>query len=182
MALPIVLTEAKARAMGILIEPLPKKGRRKQPVVAAPRRKAVGSSVSFNRFAQEVALHADKPLIHRCASLLLKTYGQSPGQAVLSLAFLLEFGDKVRLEFKPLQGRMIRLDIALPDSMVAIEVNGWSNHGKTLDAFRTDHLRTRDLMAAGWVIVPFTATEARSEPALCVAFIRSFLERRGAMR
>lgn len=181
MALPIVLTAAQAKSMGIdTVHPSKVARSRSAPARRGSRQGA--PSDSFHRFANELASLADDPLVRRYTPLLLKIHAQSPGQAVLSLAFLLEFREAVSLEFQPLQGRQIRLDIAMTALKVAIEVNGWSNHGKTLDAFKSDHLRTRDLMIDGWVIVPFTANEARSESVACVAFIKSFIATRGGMR
>jgi hypothetical protein len=177
MALPIHLTKADAKAMGIEI------GLSSSCLVHSPAQRKPSSKTnlaSFNRFSNELASKAENAIIHRYTPLLLKIYKQSPGQAILSLACLLEFDKDVHLEFLPLQGRRIRLDIAFVDLKVAVEVNGWSNHGKTLDAFKLDHQRTRDLMLAGWVIVPFTATDAKMDTTSCLMFIRSFLVNKGA--
>lgn len=101
----------------------------------------------------------------------------SPGQDRLTEALRAAFGSRVQAEYPPLPGRRYRVDVAIPDAKLAIEINGWSNHGKSLRAFRSDHERTRALLLAGWRVVPFTHQEAIHETEQCVAFVRELLAR-----
>ncbi len=48
-----------------------------------------------------------------------------------------------------------RIDFAYVQERVAIELNGWSVHG-TKAAFDADHVRTAELRALGWDVLPFT--------------------------
>jgi hypothetical protein len=104
-----------------------------------------------------------------------KRSAESPGQARLTEALRAAWGPRVCAEYRPFPDRRIRVDIALPDARLAIEVNGWTNHGKSLDAFTKDHQRTRLLMLAGWRVLPFTHREALYETADCVEVVRRLL-------
>lgn len=64
-----------------------------------------------------------------------------------------------------------RVDVAIPDALLAVEINGWANHGKSLRGFRSDHERTRALLLAGWRIVPFTHREALQDTERCVEIV-----------
>ena len=113
--------------------------------------------------------HPDLPGIQKTVSR------ESPGQEVLSQALERALGQRVCREYRPLADRRYRIDIAIPDAHLAVEINGWTNHGKSLKAFIRDHRRTRDLLLAGWRIVPFTHREALQETAHCVDTIRRLL-------
>lgn len=100
-------------------------------------------------------------------AVLVAIARQSPPQALLTEKAMKAFPDVV-IEYTPLAGSAVRVDLAFPALQLAVEVNGWSNHGKTLKAFQNDHVRTRKLMLAGWVILPFTAGEVLEDCAGCV--------------
>jgi very-short-patch-repair endonuclease len=67
-------------------------------------------------------------------------------------------------------GRTIRIDLAYPDRRLAIELDGWENHG-TRTAFDDDRARANLLVAHGWRLVRFTS---RSTDAEIVACLRAF--------
>ncbi|UBU63595.1 DUF559 domain-containing protein [Acidithiobacillus sp.] len=83
----------------------------------------------------------------------------------------------MQAEYKPLTDRRYRVDMAIPDALLAVEINGWANHGKSLRGFRTDHERTRALLLAGWRMVPFTHREALQETDRCVEIVRQLVAR-----
>lgn len=95
----------------------------------------------------------------------------SPPQTRLTLYVKAAFGEQVVAEFKPLADRQIRLDLAFPSIKLGVEINGWTNHGKSLKAFRSDHLRTQDLMIDGWVILPFAAGDVMENIDRCIGVI-----------
>lgn len=100
---------------------------------------------------------------------------ESPGQMRLTEALRAEWGTRICAEYRPFPDRRIRVDIALPDVLLAIEINGWTNHGKSLDAFTKDHQRTRLLLLAGWRVLPFTHREALYDTEGCVEVVRRLL-------
>lgn len=101
----------------------------------------------------------------------------SPGQNRLTEALRAAFSGRVQAEYVPLPDRRYRVDVAIPDAKLVIEINGWSNHGKSLRSFQSDHERTRVLLLAGWRVVPFTHREAMQETGRCVEIVRQLVER-----
>lgn len=95
---------------------------------------------------------------------------ESPGQEALSQALERVLGQRVCRECRPLDCRY-RVDVAIPDALLAVEINGWANHGKSLRGFRSDHERTRTLLLAGWRVVPFTHREALQDTERCVEIV-----------
>lgn len=71
-------------------------------------------------------------------------------------------------------GRTVRLDLAYPDAMIAIEYDGWGVHG-TRAAFDRDRRRANELEVLGWTVVRFTSDFADST---IIATVRQLLERR----
>ncbi len=96
---------------------------------------------------------------------------ESPGQDALSQALERVLGQRVCREYRPLPDRRYRVDVAIPDALLAVEVNGWVHHGKSLRGFRSDHERTRTLLLAGWRVVPFTHREALLKTERCVEIV-----------
>jgi very-short-patch-repair endonuclease len=70
-----------------------------------------------------------------------------------------------------LPDRRYRVDVAIPDARLAVEIDGWSNHGNSLRGFLRDHERTRALLLAGWRILPFTHREALQDTTRCVEIV-----------
>jgi len=104
-----------------------------------------------------------------------KTGDTSPPQTLLTAYAVARFGNHVVPEFKPLAERKIRLDLAFPSLKLGVEVNGWTSHGKSLKAFRSDHTRTQDLMIGGWLVLPFAAGEVMEDVDRCVDVIEKTL-------
>lgn len=56
-----------------------------------------------------------------------------------------------------------RIDFAYPDARIAIEVDGWTDHG-TRAAFESDRARQNELVELGWRVVRFTWLQLTTEP------------------
>ena len=54
-------------------------------------------------------------------------------------------------------GRRFRIDIALVNEKIAIEVDGWQYHGKHKSAHQADRERQNLLAVHGWLVLRFTA-------------------------
>jgi hypothetical protein len=69
-------------------------------------------------------------------------------------------------------GRFVaRPDFALPELKIAVEVDGWKDHGSPTATAR-DHRRRNRLIAAGWIVVTFTWNQVRDEPERVITDIR----------
>ena len=63
-------------------------------------------------------------------------------------------------EFKgAVPGRQFRIDIALAEEKIAIEVDGWQYHGKFKSAHQADRERQNLLAVNGWLVLRFTASQ-----------------------
>ncbi|MBE8232148.1 MAG: DUF559 domain-containing protein [Endozoicomonadaceae bacterium] len=71
-----------------------------------------------------------------------------------------------------------RVDFALPNWKVAIEMDGWQYHGKYLKDFKRDRKKDKFLASKGWLTLRFTNSELRSDPLECINLIESCLEHR----
>jgi very-short-patch-repair endonuclease len=60
-----------------------------------------------------------------------------------------------------------RLDFALPDRMIGIELDGFRNHSKTEDVAR-DHLRQRWLGGLRWYVIRFGGSDVHHDAESCV--------------
>lgn len=58
--------------------------------------------------------------------------------------------------------RRYRIDLAYPEPRIAIELDGWADHG-TRGAFDRDRQRGNDLELAGWTVLRFTSRSARKD-------------------
>jgi len=61
-----------------------------------------------------------------------------------------------------INGNKYRIDIAIPDLRIAIEVDGFEFH-RDRKTFDQDRTRQNDLVAAGWTVLRFTATQSDDE-------------------
>lgn len=61
-----------------------------------------------------------------------------------------------------LGGKQRRLDAAYPDLRIAMEFNGWSEHGKR-SALEPDLTRRNDIEVDGWLLLEFAHRHTRSE-------------------
>lgn len=75
-------------------------------------------------------------------------------------------------------GRRFRVDIAFPEVKLAIEIDGWQHHGKTLDAFKSDRKRQNLFVAHGWRVLRFFPGEISKTPGECIGMIRMVLEQK----
>lgn len=73
-------------------------------------------------------------------------------------------------------GRKFRLDIAFVDNWLAIEVDGWSVHGKFLADFKRDRIRQNILVMRGWRILRFSAADIHQDLEGCLSIIKTTLE------
>lgn len=64
-------------------------------------------------------------------------------------------------------GGKYRLDFALPDERIAVEIDGFAYHGGQ-DAFMRDRARQRELEGHGWRFIRFAAKEVLDDPRLQV--------------
>jgi hypothetical protein len=87
--------------------------------------------------------------------------GYDPGDSnleVRALDVIARAGLPAPVQQHPVQlpdGRRARIDLAYPDQMVAIEMDGWKWHGQR-GAFDRDRARANELVALGWRVVRFT--------------------------
>jgi very-short-patch-repair endonuclease len=73
-----------------------------------------------------------------------------------------------------LAGRVVVIDIAFVDALVAVEIDGWAYHSD-VDAFQRDRQRQNRLVAHGWRVLRFTYRDLVDRPDALVAEIRSAL-------
>lgn len=69
-------------------------------------------------------------------------------------------------------GRKFRVDIAFPNVKLAIEVDGWQHHGKTLSAFKSDRIKQNLFVVQGWRVLRFFPGEISRTPDGCVDMIK----------
>lgn len=72
-------------------------------------------------------------------------------------------------------GRKFRLDIAIPESRLAIEVDGWEFHGKFKAGFHKDREKQNLLTENNWKILRFTAKEIYQNLDGCIDTIKRTL-------
>lgn len=73
-------------------------------------------------------------------------------------------------------GGKYRLDFAIPEQRVAIELDGYEYHSSK-DAFVNDRARQRALEAAGWRVIRFAGSEVHSNAAECVRQAAALVKR-----
>jgi very-short-patch-repair endonuclease len=71
------------------------------------------------------------------------------------------------------------VDIAFPEALVAVEVDGWATHGRRA-AFEQDRGRDLDLAARGWQVVRLTWWAVTNRPQRCFGRLREVLQLRSA--
>jgi very-short-patch-repair endonuclease len=70
-------------------------------------------------------------------------------------------------------GRTVRIDLAYPDALIAIEYDGWDFH-RTRGAFDLDRARANELELLGWTVLRFTSA---SSDQVVVDTVRAALSR-----
>ena len=75
------------------------------------------------------------------------------------------------------RGRFVaRVDAALPELLVAVEVDGYRHHASP-EAFQRDRTRQNRLVALGWIVLRFTWEDVLRRPQLVADTIRDAIER-----
>ena len=107
-------------------------------------------------------------------ALSLRCPGYDPGRSALEsrvLAALLRAGiplPKRQHQVERPGGKLAFIDLAYPEWMVAIEVDGWAHHGQRA-AFDADRMRSNDLVLLGWSVLRFTSAMADEQICATVA-------------
>lgn len=87
---------------------------------------------------------------------------------------LIDAGYKPEWEWSgAIPGRRFRIDIAFPEVKLAIEVDGWQHHGKTLSAFKNDRKRQNLFVVSGWRVLRFFPGEISANLPGCVETVKS---------
>ena len=99
--------------------------------------------------------------------LALRLPGYDPGDSdleVRALRALHKAGLDAPVQQHPVMaaGRRRRIDLAYPDRMIAIELDGWDAHG-VRSAFDDDRARGNELTILGWHVIHFTSTTSDEE-------------------
>ncbi len=74
-----------------------------------------------------------------------------------------------------------RLDLAFPDRMIAMEVDGYSAHS-SFPTFVRDRERQNQLILDGWTVIRFTWPQLKDSPDVVVQTVRRALANVGAGR
>lgn len=82
--------------------------------------------------------------------------GRMPDE-VLWLAVSSSYPEAQREFEGSVPGRRFRIDIALVNEKIAIEVDGWQYHGKFKSAHQSDRERQNLLAVQGWLVLRFTS-------------------------
>ncbi len=118
------------------------------------------------------------PELQADAALRRAATGQPEDMADRLLAELrLHAPDLARRLVRDLPFRTFRVDLADPETRLAIEVNGGLQRaGGGKHATARDHVKVRELTLAGWRVLVFTSGEVRADPLGCIAYIRRGIE------
>ena len=104
-----------------------------------------------------------------------KQDGKSPKgklpQDILSQAITSRWGDRAHMEYKAIPDRKFRIDIAFPEEKLAIEVDGWSYHGRFKDDFKKGLRRQNILSEHGWSFLRFTADDIFNHLDECLSMV-----------
>lgn len=73
----------------------------------------------------------------------------------------------------PFTGRKIRLDMAICDRRMAIEVDGWQYHGKYLESFKKDRAKQLLLAEHGWLVVRLSNEQIKTDIENVVRSVRA---------
>lgn len=85
------------------------------------------------------------------------------------------WGDRVMSEYRgAVPGRRFRIDVAIPDAMIACECDGYRYH-KTLSAFINDRTRGRLLVIHGWRVLHFPVHTIFKEPDIVIRDVGALL-------
>jgi hypothetical protein len=90
--------------------------------------------------------------------------GYDAGESALQMRFargLVQHGCPEPVIEHPVRlfGKRYRIDLAYPEAMLAVEIDGWEWH-RTRSAFDGDRARANELVVAGWTVLRFTSAMA----------------------
>lgn len=102
----------------------------------------------------------------------------SPPQRKLWLACVERFAEANIISEHPagVPGRKFRIDIAFPAHSLAVEVDGWTYHGKHLAAHAKDRERQNLMVQQGWRVLRFSVKQINGNMAACLAAIAAMIE------
>ena len=66
------------------------------------------------------------------------------------------------------------IDVALPEQMIAIEIDGYREHAKR-ETFQRDRVKQNDLIMAGWTVLRFTWSDLVDHPEYVISRITTLL-------
>jgi very-short-patch-repair endonuclease len=131
-------------------------------------RKGLTTLDRFRRCADRLSSGPGRRMRVVQAVLEQRLPGYDPGESDLESRVLRTI---VELGFLPprqqhrvqVRGRRYRIDLAYPELLVAIELDGWAPHGTDRSVFDNDRRRANELTAVGWTIVRFTSRSTVEE-------------------
>jgi very-short-patch-repair endonuclease len=140
---------------------------------------AVRDGASIDDLRAELTLHRGLRGVRDAHRALDRADGraESPPESRLR-HILMDVGLDLVPQFEVIapDGRWLaRVDLALPDLRIAIEYDGREVHDRP-DAFVNDRRRQNGLVAAGWIVLRFTAADLKS-PGRVIAIVRQAMVR-----
>lgn len=100
---------------------------------------------------------------------------ESPPQRILWESVSARWPHAVQ-EFRPIERRKFRIDIAFVERKIAVEVDGWAFHGKHRSAHAKDRERQNLLVLEGWRVLRFTAGQIYGDLPSVLAMIQGVLD------
>lgn len=116
---------------------------------------------SLARRTSELNLRGRPRPVSLMRALALRADGHDPGRSALEarvIAAAAAHGLPRLIRQHPVDrpdGRRAFIDLARPESMLAIELDGWASHG-VRSAFESDRIRANELLLLGWNLLRFT--------------------------
>jgi hypothetical protein len=132
---------------------------------------ALRKKITTLRSLQAVSVDLAGPGRRRCtvmrALLEARSAGFDPGGSAMELRlvdWLVATGlpRPVQQHRVRLGNRSIRLDLAYPDQLIAIEYDGWDAH-RSRRSFAGDRARQNELEIRGWLVLRFTSASMRDD-------------------
>lgn len=139
--------------------------------------------VTLDALRAELAVHAGLRGVRQAYRALELSDGraESPPESRLRLRMILAGLSPVpQFEVRDAAGRFLaRVDLAFPQARVAIEYDGREVHERS-DVFVRDRQRQNALLAAGWLVLRYTADDLRLRPVAVMAEVAQALRRTAA--
>lgn len=124
-------------------------------------------------------ISAQTPSSQRMGKLVAPRVSRLPDECLWS--HVLAHYPEAQREYRwAVPNRRFRIDIALVDERIAIEVDGWQYHGKFKQAHEADRERQNLLAIAGWLVLRFTAGQIFKDlPGVSAVICQAVAKRRG---